>query len=203
MAINVTSANTTTQITANTTGDVYIVLPDVFVTTTGDAVNGANTTFNKSILIHGGLVAEIDGIELGSTNSGGSNSVHVTPTGSIFAEQNGVDSEGGSLHFLNEGSIFARSDAVFLFDNSNEFINYGSVISLVDAVDATGDFTKITNYGLIQGADEALEVSGNGIVITNYGTIKSTDSSATNEGIEVSSNPGDSTRIIHKGCRAA
>ena len=202
MAVIVTSSNTTNTIVAGVNNSIFVLLPDVFVTTTGNGLFGSGFT-GMSILIHGGLIAENDGIKLGNGGMGGFNAVHVTATGTIFAEANGFDGEGGNLHLLNEGSIFSRSDAVFMVNDNNEFINYGTVTSLVDGVDIDGDFTRITNYGSIQGADEGIEVTGNGIVITNYGSIVSTDSSSSNEGIEVNSSAGDINTFINFGTLSA
>ena len=199
MPINVTSANTNLPIQANTTGDVYVILPDVFVTSTTDAVNGANTTTHKAILVHGGLVAEFHAIELGTGSSGGNNRIHVTSTGSLFAESHAIDSVGGFLTLVNEGSIFGLSDGVFANGDGNDFINRGSIVGLSDGIDVNGDSFRLTNFGLIQGQDEGIEIFGSGYDVTNFGTIVSTEVSPANEAVEIAGNVGDSGRIVNYG----
>ena len=199
MAIIVTSANTTTPITASTTGNVYLILPNVFVTTSGDAVDGANISTSKSIIVHGGLVSEISAIDLGTGVDGGNNRIHVSPTGSLFGEGNAIDSDGGSLDVLNEGSIFSDNDGLAARGDGNEVINRGSIVGLSDGMDFDGDQLRVTNYGLIQGADEGLELAGTGYVITNFGDIVSTNSSISNEAIQLTTDLGESGTVINYG----
>src|SRR3990172_10917091 len=98
MAINAISADTSTTIVANTSGDIWLVKEFVEVTTTGDAIDGNGANGDKTFLIHGHLIADGgDGIDLGdeTTNSGGNNRVHILSTGSIYAESSAIESAGG------------------------------------------------------------------------------------------------------------
>ena len=58
MAIHVTANSTITPINATTSGDIWVINPDVFVTATSSAINGGGVNGNKTFLIYGGLVAE-------------------------------------------------------------------------------------------------------------------------------------------------
>ena len=65
MAIIVQAVTTTTPIDANVFANTYLILPDVFVTSSTNAVDGDDANGSKTILVHGGLVAEADAIRLG------------------------------------------------------------------------------------------------------------------------------------------
>ena len=77
MAINAISADTSTTIVANTPGDIWIVNAGVRVTTAGDAIDGSGSNGDKTFLIHGHLISEDDGINLGNElfNDGGGNQI--------------------------------------------------------------------------------------------------------------------------------
>ncbi len=199
MAIIVTSVSITTPIVANTTGNTYLVLPNVFVTSALDAVNGANSSSSKSIIVHGGLISESNAIDLGAVGTGSFNRVHVTQTGYLFAEGNAVESEGGNLVFLNEFQIVSNFYGVFVSEDFNNIVNTGSIVGASDGIDAFGDFVRITNYGVIQSADEGIEVAGSGTVITNYGSITSTNVAVGNEVIELTNNSCDVATVINFG----
>ena len=191
MAINSILTNTSTSILANVSGDVYLIGPDAIVTTSGDAVNGANTTTAKRIIVQGSLISEQDGIDLGVGGSGGFNQVSIASTGYIFAESDGIEAEGGGNVIVNEGSIFAVNDGMFLLNDGNTVTNYGNITGATDGIDITGNFNTVTNYGQITGGDEGIEIAGNLNVIYNYGAITTTDEFIGNEAVEASTSTGE------------
>lgn len=180
MAINVIDTNATIAIGANTSFDTYLLLPNVFVTSTSDALDGDNANGNKTILVHGGLIGESDGIALGLSNdaNSGFNEVHIYETGSVFGESKGVNSFGGSLFLVNEGTIGARNDGVFADDGDNVIINYGVISGQDEGVEVSGTNNLVVNHGLISvgfSGNEAVELDtslvGDTAVLFNYGTI--------------------------------
>ncbi|HKK30160.1 MAG TPA: hypothetical protein VKA18_07190, partial [Alphaproteobacteria bacterium] len=199
MAIVTTLANTSTSIAANVSGNVYVIGPDAIVTTAADAVDGANTTTSKRIIIQGSLVAEQDGVDLGSGGTGGFNQVHVQPGGSIFAESAGIEAEGGNNLFVNEGSIFGLSDGIFLLNDGNTVTNYANITGGSDGVDFTGNSNVLTNYGRITGGDEGVEIAGMNNRIYNYGSIIGSDDFAGNEAVEISSSNGEINTLYNFG----
>ena len=181
MAINLTSANTTTQIFANVAGDIWVIAERVFVNVVGDAINGATANGNKTFLIHGHVVADgfaSDGIALGSGGSGGDNRVHVYDTGSIAAEDVAVESVGGGLVLVNEGSLSGHAQGIFLNDANNRVVNHGTIVSTGKGFDSNGNGFVLRNYGLIEALSDAVDVTGSGHRIENHGTIATLASSA-------------------------
>ncbi|RBI84728.1 hypothetical protein DRV85_12325, partial [Rhodosalinus halophilus] len=199
MAIISTLTNTSTPIAANVSGNVYLIGPDAIVTTTGDAVDGNNTSTSKRIVVQGSLIAEQDGIDLGSAGTGGFNQIHVTRTGYIFAESDGIEAEGGSNVVVNEGSIFAANDGMFILGDGNRITNYGDVTGTSDGIDVTGNFNILTNHGRLTGGDEGLEISGDGNRIVNYGAIVTSNDFVGNEAVEVSHNAGETSFLYNYG----
>ena len=113
MAIHSFTFSTNVPITANAANDVYLIRSNVFIATTGVAVDGANTAGQKKFLIYGNVVADGgDAVALGSSGDGGFNSVYVFAGGSIFSEFDGIDSSGGALSVVNDGSIIGLSNGI-------------------------------------------------------------------------------------------
>jgi Ca2+-binding RTX toxin-like protein len=184
MAINTISADTSTTITANISGDIWIVKAGVLVTTTGDAIDGTGSNGDKTFLIHGHLIAEDDGIDLGdeAADIGGGNRVHILPTGSIFAEDRAVESAGGSLTLTNEGSLFSGGLTIFADNGYNAIANTGTVTSSSSAaIYASGSSSIIVNRGTITGNHGIYTIDGNN-TISNNGVITGRDAGIQSEG---------------------
>ena len=177
MAIHATSANTSTTITANTYGDIWVVDAGVRVTTTGDAIDGTGSNGNKTFLIYGNLIAEDDGIDLGDStnNNGGVNRVLISSTGSIFAESNAIESSGGFLELTNEGSLFSIGPTIFAEDGANVITNTGTITSSGSyGIYAADGNNTISNGGAITSSGSyGIGALGGNNVITNTGTITS------------------------------
>jgi Ca2+-binding RTX toxin-like protein len=176
MAINAISADTSTTIVANTSGDIWIVKEFVEVTTVGDAINGTGSNGGKTFLIHGHLIAEDDGIDLGDSvlNNGGGNRVHIQSTGSIFAESSAIESAGGGLDLTNEGSLFSSNTTIFAEDGNNAIANLGTITSSSSAgIVAFGGNNTIGNGGAISARGTGIVASGGSSEVTNTGTITS------------------------------
>jgi Ca2+-binding RTX toxin-like protein len=176
MAIFSTSADTSTTITATTTGNIWIVNAGVEVTTTGRAINGAGTSGNKSFLIHGQLIAELEGIYLGhkATGTGGGNQIDILRTGSIFAESHAVESYGGYLELSNEGSLFSIDTAIFAEDGNNIISNIGSIWSSNAGISIYGGYSRINNTGTIDARSNGISAQGTDNAILNGGVIAAT-----------------------------
>ena len=181
MAINVTSTDSGT-ITANTSGDIWVVNAGVNVTSAGvfDAINGTGSNGDKSFVIHGNLYAEDDGIDLGDSalNNGGGNRVLISSTGSIFAESNAIFSAGGFLDLTNEGSLFSLVGAtIFAEDGRNVITNTGTITSSGSGgIDAGGGNNTISNRGAITADSVGILAAGGSSEVTNTGTITSSGS---------------------------
>lgn len=186
MAIVAVYGTTAASVTANVSGNLYLIGPNAIVATAGDAVDGANTTTSKRVIVQGSLISEQDGIDLGSGGAGGFNQVQIAPGGSIVAESDGIEAEGGGNIIINEGSIFAVNDGIFLLNDGNEVTNHGTITGVSDGVDITGNLNFLTNYGRITGGDEGVEIAGNLNQLFNFGEIVSTNDFVGNEAVEVS-----------------
>lgn len=185
MAIVSVFGTTAATLTANVSHNLYLIGPNAIIATAGDAVDGANTTTSKRIIVQGALVSEQDGIDLGSGGLGGFNQVQIAPGGSIVAKFDGIEAEGSNNVIVNEGSIFAVNDGIFLLNDGNKVTNYGNITGF-DGVDITGNLNIVTNYGRITGRDEGVEIAGNHNQLFNFGDIVSMDDFVGNEAVEVS-----------------
>jgi Ca2+-binding RTX toxin-like protein len=180
MAIISISADTSTPITANTSGNIWIVKTNVEVTTTGDVINGTGSNGSKTFLIHGHLIADNgDGIDLGDSvlNNGGGNKVHILSTGSIFAESSAIESAGGGLDLTNEGSLFSSNTTIFAEDGNNAIANTGTITSSISSgISASGANNTIANGGAISAAATGIVAGGGSSEVANTGTITSSAS---------------------------
>ena len=171
LAINIINADLASTVTANTTGDIWVVNAGVNVTTTGDAFDGTGASGDRTFLISGHLIAEADGIHLGDGTGG--NRIDILSSGSIFAENHAVESSGGLLDLTNEGNIFSIKQALMVAGSYNVVANTGTITSSHDlAIEADGDFNSIGNGGAITGYVYAI-FSGGSAQITNTGTLSS------------------------------
>ena len=179
MAIISISADTSTPITANTSGNIWIVKTNVEVTTTGDAINGTGSNGSKTFLIHGHLIAEGgDGIDLGDSvlDTGGSNRVHILSTGSIFAEESAIESAGGFLDLTNEGSLFSIATTISAEDSGNVIVNTGTITSSTSfGIRAESGNNTIGNGGAITSAGAGIGAFGGFSEVSNTGTITSSN----------------------------
>ncbi len=179
MAIYTTSADTSTQIVANTVSDVWIVQQGVYVTTTLSAIDGSGSNGNKTFLIDGSLISSaIAGIVLGNTvaNDGGFNQVYISQTGAITASSSGVASAGGFLTFINDGMINAfDGTGVYAEDSYNSLTNNGTISATSRGMYATGGNNSLTNNGNISSQVTGMSANGGDNNLTNNGNISTQD----------------------------
>jgi len=203
MAINAISADTSTPIVANTSGDIWLVKAGVEVTTAGDAINGTGSNGGKTFLIHGHLIAESgDGIDLGDSvlNNGGNNNVHILSTGSIFAESNAIESAGGGLDLTNEGSLFSFELTIFAEDGGNAIANTGTITSSGSfGIFALGGNNTISNGGAITAAFDGIRTQGTGNLIVNSGSVITSGTAANIAAVNIDSLTGESNRLVNGG----
>jgi Ca2+-binding RTX toxin-like protein len=202
MAINAISFDTSTTITANTSGDIWLVKAGVEVTTSGDAINGTGSIGNKTFLIHGHLIAEQDGIDLGDgvLNNGGGNRVHILSTGSIFAESNAIESAGGGLDLTNEASVFSLGTTIFAADGGNAIANTGTITSSGSfGIFALGGNNTISNGGAITAAFDGIRTQGTGNLIVNSGSVITSGTAANIAAVNIDSLTGESNRLVNGG----
>ena len=138
MGYNLYTSNVAATITAQATGDVWIIAEGVYVTVGNRTIDSSGITFSKSFYIDGHLVSEnSNAILLGdsATSSGGGNEIHISATGSFNTGSNAVVSYGGNLLLANEGSIFTASGyGVYAVDGDNAVINAGSMTTQSSAI---------------------------------------------------------------------
>jgi Ca2+-binding RTX toxin-like protein len=226
MALHNITASTSTQVSAQVAGDIWIIRPNVFVTVSGaDAIEGNGTTPARTIFVYGGVVSDgYDGIGLGdnATNSGGSNRVYVAATGSIYGENNAVESHGGNLTLSNEGTMDAFYTVIIAMDGGNRITNLGALTSVdLDGVaayggdnfidnagsvrargaglNAQGDGNSLFNSGAITSETLSILINGGGNAFTNTGACVSTSVSASEAAIKITASTGTSNRIDNHG----
>ena len=202
MAIFATSLDTSTTIVADTFGDIWLVKVNVEVTTTGDAIDGTGSNGSKTFLIHGHLIAQGDGIDLGDSilNNGGNNRVHILSTGSIYALSNAIESAGGGLNLTNEGSLFSIDRTIFAEDGDNTITNAGTITSHNSSgIYATGGNNTISNGGDISARWDGIYASGSGNLIINSGSVISSITSTFNGAVNIWSLFGESNRLVNSG----
>lgn len=180
MAIHVTAFNTTTPIDAPTSGDVWVINPNVLVTATFTGINGGGVNGNKTFLIYGGLIAEGPsghGIVIGdfanNVASGGFNNVHIMAGGSIYADLKGIFSVSGNLNFINEGTVNAANEGVYAANGENTIVNNGTVSASTIGLLALGFNNTIVNGGSIYSGSAGIQSLSGFSTITSTGTISS------------------------------
>lgn len=177
MAINFISSTTTTPITADVTGDVWIVRPNVFVATTGfntDTFDASGNNGDKQFHIYGHVISEggaSDSIEIGLSSGGGGNYIHIYEGGSMMSDDNVVQSRGGDTTIINEGSLSSVNQTIYMFEDDNVMVNHGSVTSQTIGITSNGDGDKIINHGTITGLVNAVLGGAGAQTVMNSGTM--------------------------------
>ena len=200
MAIISFTFSTSTQIEAHTAGDIYLIRPNVFITTSGDAIDGADAATGKTILLFGALIAEGgDGIDLGLGAGGGNNRVHLFPGSSIFGELEGIESNGGGLDLNNDGTIIAGAFGINSVGGSDNIVNRGEISAGHTGIETIGDFARITNHGVIDGGLRGVSTAGDDSLIVNHGDIVSTSATGLFSAVRLSSAAGWTARLENYG----
>lgn len=196
MAIHSISLDTSTPITADVDGDIWIVKTGVEVTTPATAIDGSGVNGNKTFLIYGDVIADGGfGLDLGDspTRTGGDNGVHIMPGASVFATNYGIYSFGGGLDFTNEGTLLSSDHSgLYALDGGNRVHNLGLITSSVGAGVVFSDGNNVVvNEGTIRGSFAAVEVFDGATRIENFGVLTSDD-----RGVSLN---GDGVNVVNAG----
>lgn len=165
MAIHLQTTNTTSSITANVSGDIWVIAEGSYVTTVGTAINGSGTNGSKTFHIDGHVIADnSQAISLGdfSTASGGGNELYISATGTMGSTGTAISSFGGFLTLANLGSISSvGGDGILATDGNNIISSTGEIVAGAQGVEAGGTGNMITVDGSVAAVLEGiLAVSG-------------------------------------------
>jgi Ca2+-binding RTX toxin-like protein len=199
MTIYTTSSSTTTQISALTSNDIWIVRPNVFVTvSSGSAIDATGSAEGRAFLIHGGLVAQSNGIYMAGTNS----YVTLTDTGTIEANSFAISSTGGDLRLNNAGCVTSwGSVAIYASGEANKIMNSGQISSYYDSgVYLESDNNSLTNSGHIHSLGASgVYLSGSGNSILNSGEIVSDAVNSQRGAVRFVTSTDDANRLVNLG----
>lgn len=201
MAIITTTTSTSTPISADTSGDTYLIGPNAIVTTALDAVAGSFAITDRTIIVQGSLISNgDDGIDLGVGGNGGSNRVQVASTGYIYAAGTGIEVEGGNTSILIEGSVFGETAGIQSGDNTNSIVNHGTIGGLGAGVWMLGSSSTMVNYGRVSGTGEGVKMTaGSGHRLFNHGDIVSTGGGADDIAVEIGASTGQTSSMFNSG----
>jgi Ca2+-binding RTX toxin-like protein len=178
MTIHTTSSDTSTQISAESTFDIWVIQQDVYVSVGAQAaILGSYGNSVRTFEIDGHIVTDNLGIMLGShTTSGGYNTIEVGETGSILSLDVSITFGGVQNLVNNAGAITSyNASAIAGFGSGDRIVNSGTISggSTTGAI-ALGADAAVDNTGLIYNpGGPAITLAANGQII-NEGTISAT-----------------------------
>lgn len=200
MAYNVLSSDSTSQWLVNTTGDTYVVVQGVYLGVAGTAIQGNGAFSNRKFQIDGHVIGEGggSGMFLGQdADNGGSSTIHISQTGSVFGEAYGIVAYGGDLHFVNQGSLAGSSAGLFMDGTINAVTNQGTILSYGGTgINSQGTHALIDNDGTIAGDTCGVLLAGSASTLINHGNISSSDSAFSTTGVNMT---GGNTDFINYG----
>jgi Ca2+-binding RTX toxin-like protein len=200
MAVNILSADSTTQWIANTSGDTYLLQQDVYLAVLGTAITGTAAVTNRKFLIDGHVVGEGggSGMFIGQdAANGGSNTILIGASGSVLGEAYGIVSHGGDLNFINMGSVTGDTAGLFLSGSNNAVLNQGTILSYDGTgIDSQGAFVEIANNGAVMGETCGVLLAGAVSTLINNGSIDSSDNSFSTTGVHIT---GGNSTFINNG----
>jgi serralysin len=135
---------------------------------TGDAVYLVGAS---SIVFNTGTLAGRTGVRIEATGTDTS----VTTSGTITADNYGIDAQAANVIVTNSGTISAGNQGVFFGDSFGTLINSGTISGVRYGVNIAGETaggeSSIVNSGIIESADTAVSVNADLLVLDNSGTI--------------------------------
>ncbi|OAP34548.1 hypothetical protein AU381_24800 [Sinorhizobium glycinis] len=178
MTVNVISGANTTQINATIDTNQWLLAEGATLAVNGSAFNAIGDADHRVIQINGQVIADAsgDGVTLGNpddVSQAKQNTVTIGKTGSIAADDTGVEFYASSSQLNNHGQI-AAAYGLYGSGTNTQIVNTGSIAAMHTGIYVDGSGTNIENYGVVSGSQSAAVVliGGNANVV-NEGMLSS------------------------------
>jgi len=189
MAYNLLSSDSTSQWLANTSGDTYVLKEGVYLGVVGTAISGTAAVLNRKFQIDGHVTGEGGGSGMfigADADSGGSTTIQISQTGSVFGEAYGVVAYGGDLQLVNQGSLTGSTAGLFMDGVHNAVTNQATILSYGGTgINSQGGNAFIDNHGSIAGVTCGVLLAESGSTLINHGQISSSDTAFSTTGVNM------------------
>ncbi|XWN31867.1 MAG: calcium-binding protein [Devosia sp.] len=173
--------------------DQWVTREGFTLSNTGDAFDFLATTGND-YTVEGLVVSDNDAID---ADAGSSGSVHVTASGVVNGDSDGMNIDGDNWDLINDGQVsgFADQGMDLNGGTNGRIVNNGSVFGGADALAAEGTGHSIVNTGTANSDGDGVELDGTNHTVFNSGIV-----TGGTDGVDISASvAGDINEVFNSG----
>jgi hypothetical protein len=171
MTIYRTDTDSTANITASSSSDIWLIEEGATLATDGIAIDASAAASYRKFLIDGHVVNDSDTLAAIKVGAGNGSKIIVGETGSVVGDYVGIwmaGSQYSSLGIQNKGDIYGFYGVLSRGSGSLNVVNDGTLGGEIAAISSISDYNYVVNNGTINGS---MDFTSLNCTLRNTGTI--------------------------------